>query len=78
MCAIAGILGDVTDLDKPFLNLMLKIQHHRGPDFTGRKYYSDAFLGHNRLSILDLSKRSNQPMESNYSCCLGKVGRKMS
>ena len=38
----------------------------RGPDAVG--YWSDPqagiFLGHRRLSIIDLDKRSNQPMDS--------------
>lgn len=44
---------------------MLETQSHRGPDYIGR--WSDDFiaLGHNRLSIIDLSAKANQPMLSN-------------
>ncbi|WP_426092184.1 asparagine synthase (glutamine-hydrolyzing) [Flavobacterium sp. DSR3-2] len=59
MCGIAGIIGD---FDTHQLDVMLLIQHHRGPDATGK--YSDgdfAALGHNRLAIIDLSSEANQP-----------------
>ena len=40
----------------------LKLMNHRGPD--SQNYYNNngVFLGHTRLSILDLNVRSNQPM----------------
>lgn len=47
---------------------MLNVLHHRGPDH--QQGYSDhttnkhIFLGHTRLSILDLSENGNQPMFS--------------
>ena len=34
---------------------------HRGPDFTGTDITNKVKLGHQRLSILDLNPRSNQP-----------------
>jgi asparagine synthase (glutamine-hydrolysing) len=37
------------------------VQHHRGPDFTGKWLEEGVALGHNRLSIIDLSKSANQP-----------------
>jgi asparagine synthase (glutamine-hydrolysing) len=37
--------------------------NHRGPDFSAIKKIDDVFLGHKRLSIIDLDKRSNQPFE---------------
>src|SRR4051794_7611028 len=43
----------------------LETMHHRGPDVAG--CYADVAgqqLGHNRLSILDLDPRSNQPFVS--------------
>ncbi len=33
----------------------------RGPDYTGIIKVNNVILGHNRLSIIDLDKRSNQP-----------------
>lgn len=35
---------------------------YRGPDYTGFYFDANISLGHNRLSILDLNPRSNQPM----------------
>jgi asparagine synthase (glutamine-hydrolysing) len=63
MCGIAGIIGPLATRDN--LTKMLSVQTHRGPDFTG--YWGEssaAELGHNRLSILDLSEAANQPFHS--------------
>lgn len=64
MCGIAGIIGLFPERSER-LEKMLVAQAHRGPDFTGR--WSDNFIapGHNRLSIIDLSEKANQPMISN-------------
>ena len=60
MCGIAGIIGKSEN--KETLRRMLQSQQHRGPDATG-EFYEDGFaaLGHNRLSIIDLSADANQP-----------------
>ncbi|MFD1095245.1 asparagine synthase (glutamine-hydrolyzing) [Salegentibacter chungangensis] len=64
MCGIAGI---ISPYDRNVaLNKMLELQKHRGPDNTGN--YADkgyACLGHNRLSIVDLSTAANQPFLDN-------------
>ncbi|MFY7666543.1 asparagine synthase (glutamine-hydrolyzing) [Flavobacterium sp.] len=63
MCGIAGIFGSAAQ--QPTLKRMLEAQKHRGPDFTAVKQVAEnGFLGHNRLSILDLSDAANQPFES--------------
>jgi asparagine synthase (glutamine-hydrolysing) len=63
MCGIAGIVGDFQEGQ---LDLMLGIQHHRGPDATGKYFDAEyAALGHNRLAIIDLSSKSNQPFVDN-------------
>lgn len=68
MCGIVGTIniepsGNSLDLIK-----------HRGPDYQSsireRFASNEVFLGHTRLSILDLSESGNQPMQSqcgNYS-----------
>src|SRR2546430_16952624 len=65
MCGIAGIFG--RKWDRRQLEGMIVSQHHRGPDARG--VYVDpaklAGLGHNRLSIIDLSSAGQQPMSSN-------------
>lgn len=63
MCGIAGIIGKHPE-GNILVSKMLSAQRHRGPDATCLKEFSNAFLGHNRLSILDLSEDANQPMES--------------
>jgi asparagine synthase (glutamine-hydrolysing) len=60
MCGISGSVGIVHDLSLKILNH----QRKRGPDNTGWKLIDGVFLGHNRLSILDLSEKGNQPMTS--------------
>ena len=64
MCGIAGIIGRNPE-NKFLLARMLEKQKHRGPDATGGWSEEEVFLGHNRLSILDLSEAANQPMISN-------------
>lgn len=64
MCGIAGIFGRGWQLSQ--LEAMVVSQHHRGPDAQG--FYVDpqrfAGLGHNRLSIIDLSEAGRQPMST--------------
>lgn len=62
MCGIAGILGD--DAQTEVLEKMLHSQHHRGPDARGTFKEKGICLGHNRLSIIDLSDKANQPFYS--------------
>jgi len=64
MCGIAGIIDSRFSPEENLLVLsrMLQIQHHRGPDHTGIWQDGPAHLGHNRLSIIDLSDAAHQPM----------------
>lgn len=62
MCGIAGIIGGGSS--EIILDKMLAAQKHRGPDYTGKYVNNGIALGHNRLSIIDLSKESNQPFYS--------------
>lgn len=60
MCGIAGIVG--AEIKNGEVDLMLNTISHRGPDARG--IYKDegfAILGHNRLSIIDLSHAADQP-----------------
>jgi asparagine synthase (glutamine-hydrolysing) len=63
MCGIAGILGKNLN-NSNLLRMMLEVQKHRGPDAMNVWENDSVFLGHNRLSIIDLSTAANQPMES--------------
>ncbi len=63
MCGIAGIIGH--SANRGSILQMLEMQKHRGPDFVD--YYLEEnkiVLGHNRLSIIDLSSNANQPFIS--------------
>ena len=63
MCGIAGILGNNYQNEECLLK-MLQAQQHRGPDATDFWINQNLVLGHNRLSIIDLSEMANQPMHS--------------
>jgi len=64
MCGIAGIIGGQWPPEQ--LEAMVASQQHRGPDACGVHIDTDCAvgLGHNRLSILDLSSAGVQPMAS--------------
>ena len=63
MCGILTFSGNIIDRDR--LDKSLELMYHRGPDFQNSKVYDNKiYMGHNRLSIIDLDKRSNQPFES--------------
>lgn len=63
MCGIAGILSDKRDVANNLTD-MLYAMKHRGPDDQGTWIEEGVYLGHNRLSIIDLSKHGHQPMVS--------------
>lgn len=67
MCGISGFYS-LNDHSLDLKSSLNKIQH-RGPDSTGFKLmnYNNLYkigLGHNRLSVLDLSENGRQPMIS--------------
>jgi asparagine synthase (glutamine-hydrolysing) len=66
MCAINGIINwnGVSSIDKEQVIASLKEMEYRGPDFSNMYSDTNCILGHNRLAILDLNPRSNQPMVS--------------
>ena len=57
MCAINGF----TYNDPSLLKKMMNCCKNRGPDWEEAYYDQNISLGHNRLSILDVETRSNQP-----------------
>jgi len=59
MCGIAGFIGVG---DEVILNNMVASINHRGPDYQGISMINNVGLAHARLSIIDLSPRSNQPI----------------
>ncbi len=69
MCGILGFISEnISDEHFNRFSESLKLISHRGPDFTNIQTTSinkvKVLLGHNRLSIVDLSKNGNQPMYS--------------
>lgn len=58
MCAIFGIFGEYNLKEA---KRALALISHRGPDSSNFIYDKNFFLGHNRLSIIDLDKEANQP-----------------
>lgn len=70
MCGIAGLkysnLLQDNNLDeaRDIIKKIVLHQNDRGPDDNGFWENQKIFLGHNRLSIIDLTKNGSQPIES--------------
>jgi asparagine synthase (glutamine-hydrolysing) len=71
MCGIAGLIdfshGKLPDPPEQTLRIMLDHLRHRGPDDRGDERLEHpngptVYLGHQRLSIIDLSSNGHQPM----------------
>lgn len=62
MCGLVGIIGESGTPDQ-VRNVLGSIKH-RGPDHSGIDVDEHWVIGHNRLSIIDLDPRSNQPYHS--------------
>ena len=72
MCGISGIISSHRPL-MPIIKEMASSMNHRGPDNTSTEVIDNLALGHNRLSIIDLSDKANQPMKDaskNFSIVL--------
>jgi len=69
VCSIFGFVLDkeLSDSDIETGKAHSLMMKHRGPDASGFWFdkKNGIFLGHNRLSIIDLRERSNQPIHSN-------------
>ena len=65
MCGILGLLKDnVNDNEISLLKKGLSNIEHRGPDGFGEYFNNNLYLGHRRLSIIDVSDSAKQPMLS--------------
>ena len=65
MCGINGVFGlDKIAKPKQLIQCMNEALAHRGPDAEGCFVNDQVALGHRRLSIIDTSKKSNQPLFS--------------
>jgi len=63
MCGICGeIRFKDTRVDKSKMRHMMKSIAKRGPDHSDEYQHNNVYLGHRRLSIIDISSKSHQPM----------------
>lgn len=58
---MCGIYGSTIRYNDALIYEKLARVDFRGPDFSGFKQLDGLTLGHNRLSVIDLDPRSNQP-----------------
>ncbi|MFM7839112.1 MAG: asparagine synthetase B family protein, partial [Chitinophagaceae bacterium] len=66
MCGISGYFHrGAASADATVVARMTSALRHRGPDAEGYWQQEKMALGHRRLSIIDLSDRSNQPLLDN-------------
>ena len=71
MCGIAGWIS--SEGEKPRRDVivgMTRALAHRGPDAEGIVIDGPVAFGHRRLSVIDLSAASNQPMWDSSGCYL--------
>ncbi len=61
---MCGILGSIGKINIKRFSDSLKLIKHRGPDKTNLLVTENVFFGHQRLKIIDLNQRSDQPMYS--------------
>lgn len=64
MCGLFGVIHSNGKLDPTRCEGALETLNHRGPDHTGIWRDNSIFIGHKRLSIIDLSENGQQPMIS--------------
>lgn len=69
MCGILGVYSKnkIKDNLVQQMNQAAKIIDHRGPDNTGYWNSENVIMFHNKLSILDFSSNSNQPIETDFT-----------
>ena len=66
MCGIFGYYGLSND-NLSRARKALNTLEHRGPNQWGDWYNSNVYIGHQRLSIIDLSEKATQPMQDKNS-----------
>lgn len=62
MCGILGGIDRNGATDRNAIRAALEVMKRRGPDAQGVYELPPVFLGHRRLSIIDLDARSDQPL----------------
>ena len=61
MCGISGIVSENVARHRKAQDAMVQSMYHRGPDENAVHFFENCSLGHNRLSIVDITTRK-QPM----------------
>ena len=61
MCGIAGFINFKDPV--ALAEMANRVQQHRGPDSQAHWLHNNVCLAHQRLSIIDLDKRSDQPFK---------------
>jgi asparagine synthase (glutamine-hydrolysing) len=64
MCGIVGIVDFRSDVDREIIRKAASTLRLRGPDDSGVWTSGNVGLGHQRLSVIDLSSSGHQPMVS--------------
>jgi asparagine synthase (glutamine-hydrolysing) len=64
MCGFIGTYSDKGDFNLQQCKQALNSISHRGPDNEGHYISDGVFLGHRRLSIIDLSEDASQPFKA--------------
>ena len=63
MCGICGeIRFNDTRVDESKMRHMMESIAKRGPDHSDEYQHNNVYLGHHRLSVIDVSNKSHQPM----------------
>src|SRR5262245_31590930 len=62
MCGFCGVVNTDTAVEASLISSMLRPLAKRGPDASGICLQDTLGFGHRRLSILDLTPASQQPM----------------
>lgn len=70
MCGVYGRVEIRRSLDVERAMGRIRMLAHRGPDYCGTHVVKEVFLGHARLSILDLSPAGNQPFHDENGAVL--------
>jgi len=63
---MCGIYGSTVRYSYETVKAKMDLISFRGPDYSGIQMFDDVILGHNRLSIIDLDDRSNQPFSYHH------------
>lgn len=70
MCGIYGYISRSTPIDLEAREARVRMLAHRGPDNISFFHKKNIFLGHVRLSIIDLATTANQPFRDNKYCLI--------